>query len=166
MADDGRKLQNKRWEKFCQLFVFGNPKHDYEAPPEDPDNPAQTRNNATQSYIQAGYKARGASASAAASRLLRDVRVQTRISELRNEETRLMQTYLRQWKSVLPNAQSVLVKALDGEEVSTQQIQAAKEIIDQAQGPTRLRFGISKDGDSGDGNLNITLWSGRSRDED
>lgn len=164
MSDD-RKLDNVRWERFCNLFVFGNPKHDREAPPEDPDNPPDTQGNATQSYIVAGYKARGAAASSAASRLLKDVRIQARIRELRDEETRIMAVRLRQWKAVLPKAQDVLIRALEGEDVSAQQIQAAKEVIEQAVGPTRFRFGVTKDADA-DGTLNVTLWSGRNRGDD
>jgi hypothetical protein len=48
----------------------------------------------------------------------------------------------------------------EGEEIPTQAIQAAKEVIEQAVGPTRFRFGVDKGGDSTSG-LNVTVWAGR-----
>lgn len=153
-----RKLSNPRWESFCQYFVFGNPKHDPEGPPEQEE--IDTRGNATQSYIHAGYKARGASANVNASRLLRRANIQTRINELRDEEQRMMGVYLRRWKTMLADAQRVLEQAMRGEDIPASAVTAAREVIEQAEGPSRFRFGVQK-GASKDGGLSITLWSGR-----
>ncbi len=146
--------------------MFGNPRW---IPPEpgakDEQEEPNTRNNATQSYIQAGYRARGNAAYAAASRLLRDVRVQARCSELRKMEQRIASVFLSNWKTLLAEAQDVLRRAMAGEEVSTQAVQAAREVIDQAEGPSRFRFGIDKGADQ-DGGLNITLWAGKNRGDD
>jgi len=159
---DSRALANGRWERFCQLFVFGNPAWD---PTNEDSEAPDTRQNATQSYIHAGYKARGASANVNASRLLRDARIQARIVELRKEEQRIAGVYLKHWKTLVPKAQAVLLEALEGGDVSAQAIQAAREVVEQAEGPTRFRFGVQKGGDT-DAGLSITLWSGRNRGDD
>lgn len=162
--DEDRALANPRWEEFCLLFVFGNPKYNAELRPKDQEAP-DTRNNATQSYILAGYQARGRNAWTAASRICRDVRVQNRIVELRKMEQRAATVYLRHWKTILPKAQRKLEEILDMEGVSAQTIQAAKEVIEQSEGPSRFRFGVQKGADT-DGTLNITLWSGSNRGDD
>ncbi len=63
MTENGTRLNNKRRERFCRGFVVDL--------------------NATQSYIDAGYSPKGASASA--SRLLTDAKVMARIGELQNK---------------------------------------------------------------------------------
>lgn len=157
-----RLLKNEKHEKFCQLFVFGLPGWD---PAEEGEQEIPNiRKNATQCYIAAGYKARGASANVNASRLLRSAKIQARVIELREEETRLVSVYLRRWKAMLMDAQAVLEKAMRGGDVTPAAVTAAREVIEQAEGPSRFRFGI-KDGASGDGGLSITLWSGRREDD-
>ena len=156
----GRSLDNHRHELFCHLLIFGNPDRDPERP-KDPSNPPDTRHNATESYIHAGYRPRNRdSARKAASRLLSRVDIQARLAELRTEEQRIKNAFLSHWKSLLPEAQAVLVKAMAGEEVTTQALQAAREVIEQAQGPTRFRFGVQKGADE-DAGLHVTIWSGR-----
>lgn len=151
-----RRLPNERQELFCSLFVFGNPKHD----PDDELSPPDPRRNATISYMQAGYKAGYDAARVNASRLLTKANIQVRIGELRTEEQRIKTAFLSHWKTMLPDAQDVLRRAMDGEEVSPAQISAAKEVIEQAVGPSRFRFGIDKGADK-DGGLQITVWSGK-----
>lgn len=158
-------LSNSRQEAFCRFWVFGNPKHD----PGDSASPLDTRGNGRQSYIAAGYKARGASADTAAWRMLRNVEVQDRIAELRSEEERLQGVYLQHWKSLLSKAQQVLVRAMDevlsGAEIRPHHITAAREVIEQAVGPSRLRFGAQNGANAG-GGINVTLWSGSKNEED
>ena len=160
----GTPLENPRWEAFCQYFVLGNPKHDPNAPKDDPQNPPDTRHNATRSYIQAGYKARGPAARTGASRLLTNANIQARIVALREEQERIWKVYLRPWLSFLPEAQRVLEEAMAGEEISPAQLRAAKVAIDQALGPTWLRFAPEK-GSGSKGGFNVTLWSGRREDD-
>ena len=154
------RLPNARHERFCQLFVLGDPAW-------SPDRGAvsDTRGNAARAYVRAGYAARGAFARAAASRLLREPETRARVSQLRGLEERLKSVYLRRWESLLPDAQQVLVNALEGKDVTTQQFQAAREVIHQAIGPTRFRFGV-EEGSGTDNSLNVTLWSGKNRDLD
>lgn len=57
-------LDNARHERFAQAIAAGK--------------------NATDAYVSAGYEAKGNSAEAAASRLLRDVKVTARIAELQS----------------------------------------------------------------------------------
>ena len=83
-----------------------------------------------------------------------------RIAELKKEEQNIKSAFTHHWKTILPEAQEVLLSAMRGEDVSTQAVTAAREIIEQAVGPTRFRFGLDKGADT-DGALNITLWSGR-----
>ena len=148
---------NARQEAFCQLWVFGNPGHD----PADPLSAPDTRNNAYQSYVAAGYAARGSAARACASRLLTKANIRQRIAELRREQERVCEVFLRRWRSLLPKAQQVLEDALDGREITGPQIQAAREVIQQAEGPVHLRFGGREPSDERSP-LRITLWSGRS----
>lgn len=155
-AKEDRRLSNPRHEVFCHLFVFGHPDHD----PEDPFSIPNTFHNATQSYLGSGYKATGPSATKAGSRLLSRVDIQNRIGELRKDQTRIKTAFLEHWKSMLPDAQDVLRRAIAGEEVSPQALTAARDIIEQAQGPTRLRFGIDKGADTDTG-ISVVLWSGR-----
>jgi hypothetical protein len=156
----GRELPNHRWELFCNLFVFGNPKHDPKAPKDDRDNPPNPRNNGTIAYMAAGYKAGYRSAGELAYRLLKKVEISGRIAELKKEEQNIKAAFTHHWKTILPEAQEVLLSAMRGEAVTPQAVTSAKEIIEQALGPTRFRFGIDKGADT-DGALNITLWSGR-----
>lgn len=152
-------LTNPRQEAFCQFWVFGDPKLD----PTDPQS-TDSRNNASQSYMAAGYRARGAAARACASRLLTNANIQARIAELRQEEQRVREVYMRSWRTLLPKAQQVLEDALDGKEISGRQIQAARIVIEQAEGPAHLRFGDQRGSDA-QTPLNITLWSGAPRPE-
>ena len=161
----GTPLENPRWEAFCLYFVLGNPKRDPNAPKDDPQNPPDTRNNATRSYIQAGYTARGNSASVCAHKLLRNAQVQARLVELRDEATRIKKAFMRQWAEMLPDAQDVLARSMAGEDVSANEIRSAKHVIDQAEGPTRFRFGVQKGADKDASGWNVTLWSGRKEDD-
>jgi phage terminase small subunit len=136
------RLKNIRHENFCQLFVFGNPAHD----PDDESTPPDTLHNATQAYIQAGYAARGNAASVNGSRLLRRPDIQERVTELREEAEHMARTRVFRWGQLLADAQEALRRALAGEEVSTQAVSAAKEIVAQAQGPAHLRFKDPKSG--------------------
>ena len=156
----GRELPNHRWELFCNLFVFGHPMHDPKAPKDDRDNPPDPRNNGTIAYMQAGYKAGYRSAGELAYRLLKKVEISGRIAELRKDELNIRDAFLSPWKTLLPDAQDVLRRAMAGDPITATQIQAAREVIEQALGPTRFRFGIDRGADK-DGALNITLWSGR-----
>lgn len=156
MTEKGRRLANTRHERFCTLFVLGNPKH---APAADDQETVDTRNNATQSYLHAGYKGTEGAAAVSAHRLLRNPKIQVRINELRDEEQRINGVYLRRWKALLADAQDVLTKAMRGEEVSAQAVAAAREVIEQSEGPSRFRFGVQGGADK-DGGLSITLWSG------
>lgn len=163
-SQSGRRLLNIRHERFTQLFVFGTPDWDPALPADQQEEGAiDTRSNATQSYIHAGYKARGASANVSASRLIHLPKIQVRINELRDEEQRIMGVYLRRWRTMLASAQEVLAKAMRGEEVSAQAMTAAREVIEQSEGPSRFRFGIQQ-GAGKDAGLSITLWSGRRND--
>lgn len=65
-----RPLPNPRHEAFCQYFTHGHPATRGKA------------GNAVQSYIAAGYEARGDAARAASSRLLRRREIQERLEEL------------------------------------------------------------------------------------
>jgi len=156
----GTELENHRWELFCNLFVFGHPKHDPKAPKDDRDNPPNPRNNGTIAYMEAGYKAGYRSAGELAYRLLKKVEISGRIAELRKDEQNIRDAFISHWKTMLPDAQDVLRRAMAGEKVTSVQIQAAKEVIEQALGPTRFRFGTDRGADT-DAALNITLWSGR-----
>ena len=156
----GRELPNPRQEKFCNLFVFGDPHHDPKRPKDDRDNPPDTKNSATFAYMGAGYKATLPSSRTLGSRQLRKVHIMARIAELKKEEQNIKSAFTHHWKTILPEAQEVLLSAMRGEDVSTQAVTAAREIIEQAVGPTRFRFGLDKGADT-DGALNITLWSGR-----
>lgn len=147
---------NTRQELFCRLFVLGDP----EWSPSDGSVP-DTRGHAARAYIQAGYAARGASARAAASRLLRRPAIQDRVIELKELEERMEQVYLRRWGTLLPAAQRVLEDAMRGEAITSQQIQAAKVVIEQALGPVALRFEARPDRGAGS-ELQVTLWSGAS----
>lgn len=155
----GRALPNPRQEWFCRYFVFGNPKYDREMRPSDQEE-INYKSNATQSYIAAGYKGRDLTARTCSSRMMTRANIQARIAELRDEEMKVLDVYLRRWKAMLVDAQDVLAKAMAGEDVSTQAIAAAREVIEQAEGPTRFRFGVQS-GTGKDGGLNITLWSGK-----
>ena len=156
----GRELPNPRQEKFCNLFVFGDPRHDSNAPKDDPDNPPETKHSAVNSYMAAGYKAGPASARTLGSRQLTKVHILGRIAELKKEEQNIKAAFMHHWKTILPEAQEVLLSAMRGEDVSAQAVTSAREIIEQAVGPTRFRFGLDQGADT-DGSLNITLWSGR-----
>lgn len=156
----GRELPNARHEKFCNLFVFGDPAHDPTRPKDDRDNPPDPQNNGTIAYRAAGYKANHRAAAVLASRLLRKANILGRIAELRKDEQNIRSAFVHNWKTLLPEAQTVLKKAMAGENVSPAAVTAAREIIEQAQGPTRFRFGVDKGPDT-DGGLNITLWSGK-----
>lgn len=150
------ELENARWERFCQLFVYG---HHY-TDPEDPTNPPQTKHNATESYLQAGYKQNRLTAGPAGYRLIRKHKIQARLGELKDEAARIQKAFLHQWKMLVPAAQEVLIRGVNGKDVTPAEIQCAKEIIEQAMGPTRFRFGVDKGGDSTSG-LNVTIWAGR-----
>lgn len=153
-----RALPNNRHEHFCHLFVFGNPKHD----PKDKENtPPDTFHNATQAYRAAGFKGDDHVCGVGGHRLLRRDDIQTRLVELRTEQTRIKTAFLESWKSMLPDAQDVIRRAMAGEEISTQCLTAAREVIEQAQGPTRFRFGVDKGADDAVSGLHVTLWSGR-----
>lgn len=154
-------LRNPKHEAFCQHWVFGNPKRPLGGGSSEPD----TRQNAFQCYIAVGYRARGAAARACASRLLAQANIQERISELRREEQRLREVYLRPWKALVPAAQQVLVDAVEGKEVTSQQLQAAREILHQALGPVQHRF-RHPEGDKGVPAIRVTLWSGASGAKD
>jgi hypothetical protein len=137
------RLSNARHEAFCQLFVFGNPEHDPEAPEWSPPN---TLHNATKSYELAGYKARGNSAAVNGSRLLRRLDVQERIEELREDVVHMARTRRFRWAQLFPKAQEVLNRALAGEAITPAQIQAAKEVIQRDEGPLGYRFRDPKTG--------------------
>lgn len=156
-ATKDRRLKNHRHERFCQLFTIGNPQYAPEL--GDEQEAVDTRQNATQSYLHAGYKGTAASAAVSAHRLLRQTKIQARINELRDEEQRINGVYLRRWKAMLADAQEVLAKAMRGEEVSAQAVASAREVIEQSEGPSRFRFGVQGGADK-DGGLSITLWSG------
>ena len=66
--------------------------------------------------------------------------------------------------SILPKAQYILVRALDGEQISAMQLRAAREVIDQALGPAKYRFGRNDKADK-DRDHEVVLWSGRDRAE-
>jgi hypothetical protein len=136
------RLKNPGHEAFCRLFVLGNPAHDE----NDPESPVETIHNATRSYELAGYKARGNAAAVNGSRLLRRPDIQKRVGELREEAENIASTRIYRWRQLLPRAQEVLARALAGEEVSTQALQAAKEVVLQAGGPPSLRFRDPKSG--------------------
>ena len=159
---DPRALRNERWEIFCHLFVFGIQFEN----PKDQSNPPQPQHNATQSYIQAGYKARGDAAASCAHKLLRNAEVQVRLGELRDEATRIKRAFMRQWQEMLPDAQDVLSRSMAGEDVSADEIRSAKHVIDQAEGPARFRFGVQKGADKDAGGFHVTLWSGRKEDDE
>lgn len=157
-------LENLRWEAFCRYLVVGNPEHDPKpARRHDPDNPPNTRHNATKSYVAAGYKAKGHAAGVNAHRLLKKADIRSRITALQHEVQRVTSLYMRDWRALLVDAQNVLVKAMRGEEISSQAIQAAREVIRQAEGPAHLRFGPQARQNENQG-LRVTLWSGRRRD--
>ena len=141
------------------MYVLGDPKRIPSLKEGEEGYTIDPRNNAKRSYMAAGYKAVGHSAEASGYSLLRKLEIRTRIDELRKEERSLADVKLRHWKTLLCKAQSVLERAVDGEEIPQSQINAAKEIIEQAQGPTRFRFGVDKGADT-DGSINVTLWSG------
>lgn len=159
------RLRNQRHEKFCRLFVHGNPAFDPTTAPSE--GPPDTRNNAKQSYLHADFHPRtNKAARQGGYRLLQRSDVRRRINELRDEEQELMSTRQRRWKSLVPDAQELLLRAVRGEEdVTGPQIQAAREIIEQAVGPTRFRFGVSAGADK-DGALNIQVYGGPVGGED
>lgn len=70
-------LSNPRHEAFCQYYVHGHPN-----PKGSSDWRTKRTRNATRSYEAAGYTSRGATATAAAMRLLRREDIQDRIAEL------------------------------------------------------------------------------------
>lgn len=150
-----RRHLNGRQERFCQLFVLGDP----EWSPQEGRVP-DTRGHAKRAYVRAGYAARGASARAAASRLLRSRAVQARVRELRELELKIESVYLRRWESLLPDAQRVLIDAMRGEPITSVQIQAAKVVLDQALGPVNMRFDARSEAND-NSQLRVTLWSGR-----
>lgn len=141
--------------------MFGKPEHD----PNDPRGVPPTVGNGRQSYIMAGYRVKGASADASASRLSRLRVVQQRIAELQREEQRRQSVRLRHWRTLLPKAQQVLEDAMEGKDITTPQIRAAQEVIRQAEGAARYRFAIQKAGDMDTG-LEVTLWGGGKRDRE
>lgn len=158
MSFEGRAalvLKNPRHEAFCRHWVFGS----LERGPSPGSGDMDTRHNAYLSYVAAGYRARGTAARACASRLLTRANIRERIAELRDEEGRLQALYLRRWGALLPAAQQVLVDAMEGKEVTSQQLVAAREVIEQAQGPAHLRFGLPHRPHDG-GTIQVTLWSG------
>lgn len=158
MPKKSRALKNHRHELFCQYFVFGNPEHDR----DDPFSPPDTRHHATESYLAAGYNAARDTARMAGSRLIARDDIRARLAELRKEYEKIKDAFLDTWRSMLPEAQDVLRRAMDPREtVSQADINAAKAVIEQAEGPTRFRFGIdSKAGDSVSG-LHVTIWGGK-----
>lgn len=145
------KLSNARHEKFCELYVLGNPQRppphlEVELSPEElAELPPDPTHNATQAYIQAGYKARGNAAAVNGSRLLRREDVQARVTELRAEAEKIARTMRFSWSQLLPLAQRALRRALARDDASS--VSAAKEIAAQAQGPLSLRF---RDPDTGE----------------
>ena len=121
-----------------------------------------TRHNAYRSYRAAGYRARGAAARACASRLLAKANIRTRIAELQEEEEGVWALYVRPWRTLLPQAQKVLEDAMAGKDITSVQVQAARAVIELAEGPLHLRF--QHKGSSGESRgVSITLWSGESR---
>lgn len=154
------RLRNQRHEKFCNLFVHGNPEFDPRTPRGE--GPPDTRDNAAASYRLAGYVCKNAhTAAVGGHRLLSRTDIRARINELRTEEERLARTRLHRWRALVPDAQKLLMDAILGrDDVSASQISAAKEVIEQAIGPTRFRFQVDKAGE-GDGALNVTIYGGK-----
>lgn len=127
-----------------RLYVLGNPKHD----PKDSDSPPDTLHNATEAYRHAGFKATTrAAAATGGSRLLRRDDVQDRIREVEAEAAAIAETRLFRWGRLLADAQDTLIRAMAGEEVSTQAIRAAREVIQRAEGPLGFRFRNPKTGE-------------------
>lgn len=129
------RLTNHRHERFCQLFVNGNPHHE----PGDDDSPPETIHRANQSYLQAGYSAGRASARVLGSRLLSRPEIQARIGELRSEAEALAGLRVRRWRQLLPAAQETLIRALEGQDVTLSSLRAAKIVIEQAEGSVAPR---------------------------
>lgn len=158
--DSNGRLRNQRHETFCRLFVHGHPGFRPDLPKGE--GPPDTRNNATQSYVQAGYQPGSHhSARQGGYRLLQRSDIHRRIQELREVQEQLERTRLRRWGALVPAAQQLLLDAVHGKrDVTAAQISAAKEILEQAIGPARLRF----QAETGDGNgaLNVTVYGAKS----
>lgn len=158
--DSKGRLRNQRHEKFCQYFVHGHPDFD----PRTPKGEGQkdTRDNAAASYRAADYVCKNAATAAVGGhRLLRRTDIRVRINELRSEEARIARARVHRWNALVPDAQKLLMDAILGrEDVSASQITAAREVLEQALGPSRFRFQVDKSGE-GDGALNVTIYGGR-----
>jgi len=72
------------------------------------------RGNLTQSYIAAGYTARGNVAETAAARLFRNVRVRDAIDAAHAKAEEAAAARLRDWKELAPGAQSRLLEIAEG----------------------------------------------------
>ena len=135
------------------MFVFGHP----EWTPKCKDPALNTSGNATSSYLAAGYSPKNRTvAYRSASAALRRPDVQIRINELRDEQVRFTNLHLVRWKSMVMDAQRVLLEAMHGGEVTNQAIRAAEITMDQAIGPSRFRFCVQTGADK-DGAQNIIV---------
>lgn len=126
----GTPLENPRWERFAQLFVFGHPEHNPLAGKGAPDNPPDTLHNATQAYLAAGFRSRSSGAAAVSgSRLLRNAKILDRIAELQVVRDQVADAFLIRWMTLLPEAQQVLRDAMAGEANTSKQLRAAILVI-------------------------------------
>ena len=116
-------LKNARHERFAQALAKGL--------------------NATQAYLEAGYEAQGNSAEAAASRLLRDVKVQARLAEMQNKAAakteitvaKLTEMYLEDRKLARDNVQTAAAVS-----AVTALGKLHGLIIDQSKSETTVRY--------------------------
>jgi hypothetical protein len=136
-------LKDPRREAFCQLYVFGDPRHD----PKDENSIPDCRHKHQLAYERAGYAARGSSSRVNGYKALQKPEVQERISELRDDAVGLCRARRARWSQLFPEAQEYLWDVVVGKEAADPgRISAAKEIIARDEGPLSFRFRDPKTG--------------------
>jgi hypothetical protein len=138
------RLKNARHEAFCWFYAWGNTRHTPDLKRTDPGYVPETLSNATQSYIAAGYAARGNAAAQLGRELLRRAEVQERILVIRAEAADVAAVSVMRWAQLLPTAQEAirgeLERAARDGVFSAQTFAAAKLVIDRAEGPLAFKF--------------------------